>query len=78
MKLVVGLRALVDWATRVCMWIAAAAMLLMMVIVILDVTLKYVANQPVPGTLEMVSFYFMAACAFLPFASVQRSDTTSS
>ncbi len=52
--------------------LGAAGVVLMMLNVVLDVTLKYLLNQPVPGTLEMVSYYFMAACAFLPFAHVQK------
>lgn len=55
------------------MSIAGAAILGMMLLVVLDVSLKYLMSQPVPGTLEMVSYYGMAACAFLPFAQVQRS-----
>lgn len=55
------------------MSIAGAAILGMMLLVVLDVTLKYLMSQPIPGTLEMVSYYGMAACAFLPFAYVQRS-----
>lgn len=55
------------------MSVAGAAILGMMLLVVLDVTLKYLLSQPIPGTLEMVSYYGMAACAFLPFAYVQRS-----
>lgn len=64
----------VDLATQATMLIASAGLFLMMIVVVLDVTLKYLINQPVPGTLEMVSFYFMAACAFLPFAYVQKTE----
>ncbi|PHK94373.1 C4-dicarboxylate ABC transporter permease [Pseudoroseomonas rhizosphaerae] len=61
-----------DAATAAMLWIAGAALLLMMVNVTLDVTLKYLFRWPVPGTLEMVSYYFMAATVFFPFAHVQR------
>lgn len=43
----------------------------MMVHVSLDVLLKYVINQPIPGTLEIVSAYYMVAGVFLPIAMVE-------
>lgn len=67
-------RGFLELATRVTLCIAGVGLLLMMVLVILDVSLKYLFNAPVPGTLEMVSFYAMATCAFLPFAYVQKTN----
>lgn len=64
----------IDLVTQMAMLVAGAGLFLMMVVVVLDVTLKYLINQPVPGTLEMVSFYFMSVCAFLPFAYVQKGE----
>lgn len=49
-----------------------AAMLLMMVHVSLDVLSKYALNQPIVGTLETVSSYYMVALLFLPLAEVTR------
>jgi TRAP-type C4-dicarboxylate transport system permease small subunit len=43
----------------------------MMVHVSLDVLLKYVVNKPIPGTLEIVSAYYMVAGVFLPIAMVE-------
>ena len=63
-----------DLVTYLTMLIGGAGLLLMMAVVVLDVTLKYLISQPVPGTLEMVSFYFMSVCAFLPFAYVQKTE----
>jgi len=48
------------------------AMFAMMVQVGLDVTLKYLFNQPVRYTLEMVSSYYMVALVFLPLGLVTR------
>lgn len=64
---------LLELASLAMLVIAGVAVLGMMVLVVLDVSLKYLITQPIPGTLEMVSYYGMAACAFLPFAYVQRS-----
>jgi TRAP-type C4-dicarboxylate transport system permease small subunit len=68
------IRKALDAVTTGMQVIAGACLVLMMVVVVLDVTLKYAINQPVPGTLEMVSFYFMAACTFLSFAYAQRME----
>jgi TRAP-type C4-dicarboxylate transport system permease small subunit len=48
------------------------AMLLMMLHVSLDVVSKYAFNQPIVGTLETVSSYYMVAVLFLPLAEVTR------
>ncbi|MEC9433923.1 MAG: TRAP transporter small permease [Pseudomonadota bacterium] len=53
-------------------FVAGAAMVLMMLQVSADVLLKYFANQPIPGTLEAVSSYYMAAMVFLPLGAVTR------
>lgn len=63
-----------DLVTQMTMLVAGVGLLLMMLVVVLDVTLKYLVSQPVPGALEMVSFYFMSVCAFLPFAYVQKLE----
>ncbi|WP_158310076.1 TRAP transporter small permease [Bordetella petrii] len=65
---------MLDWLTRAATTLAAIGLFCMMVMVVLDIVLKYVLHQPIPGTLEMVSFYFMAVCAFLPFAYVQKTE----
>lgn len=69
-----AVRKLIDLCTSAMVFIAAVALIAMMLMVVLDVSLKYAFTAPVPGTLEAVSFIFMAACAFLPFASVQKQD----
>lgn len=69
-----AIRKSLDVVTAAMLIVAGAGLFLMMVIVVLNVTLKYLINQPIPGALEMVSFYFMAACAFLPFAYVQKIE----
>ena len=70
----ITIRKALDGVTTAMLMIAGVSLFMMMVVVVLDVSLKYLLNQPVPGALEMVSFYFMAACAFLPFAYVQKID----
>jgi len=43
----------------------------MMIHVAADVVLKYAINKPIPGTLEVVSTYYMVAGVFLPIAAVE-------
>lgn len=52
-------------------WLAGLSTLLMMVHITADVALKYIFNWPIPGTLEIVSAYYMVAAVFLPIAVVE-------
>lgn len=56
--------------------IAGLALFAMMVQVSADVLLKYVANKPIPGTLEFVSAYYMVAGVFLPIAAVELTRSS--
>jgi len=47
-----------------------AAMVLMMLQIVADVAMKYVFNDPIDGTTELVAAYYMAATVFLPLAYV--------
>ena len=54
--------------------IGAVAMILMMIHIVVDVTGRYLFNNPIPGTLESVTYYYMVAVTALPFAYVTRSQ----
>lgn len=60
-----------DWLSNRLMDISGLLLLVMMLHVVLDVFMKYVFNQPVPGTLEVVSYYYMVGAVFLPIAFVE-------
>lgn len=45
--------------------------MLMMVHVFGDVALKYLINQPIIGTAEVVAYYYMVAVVFLPLPLVE-------
>jgi len=51
--------------------LATLFLLAMMIHVSADVVLKYVLNRPIPGTLEIVSAYYMVGGVFLPIAMVE-------
>lgn len=52
---------------------AGAAMVLMMAHIVADVAMKYLLNDPIDGTTEVVAAYYMAATVFLPLAYVAVS-----
>ncbi|GGL49808.1 TRAP transporter small permease subunit [Wenxinia marina] len=54
--------------------IAAFALLCMMLHVVADVAGKYLLNQPIPGTAEIVASYYMVTAVFLPLAWVELRD----
>ena len=47
-------------------------MVLMMLQITLSVLGRYLISQPIPGTLEVVSSYYMVGVVFFPLAYVQR------
>lgn len=61
----------VGWISDRLLEIGGLLLLVMMFHVTLDVALKYLLNQPVPGTLEIVSYYYMVGAVFLPIAFVE-------
>lgn len=60
-----------DRISRFMSGVAGIALVLMMLHVVADVTMKYVFNLPIPGTLEIVAFYYMVAAVFLPLAYIE-------
>ncbi|UCE30876.1 MAG: TRAP transporter small permease, partial [Burkholderiales bacterium] len=58
---------------RVLLVAAGLAMVLMMMHIVADVAMKYVLNDPIDGTTEVVAAYYMTAIVFLPFAYVALS-----
>lgn len=61
-----------DLLSRSLMVLAAIAILGMMTQVVIDVALRNIWHSTLSGTEEVVSAYYMIACAFLPLAWVQR------
>lgn len=57
---------------RLFIGVGALALLAMMLHVTADVVFKYVLHSPVPLTMEMVTYYYMAAVVFLPLFSLER------
>ena len=49
-------------------WLYSLAILLMMIMIVADVAGKYLFRAPIPGATEIVAYYMMVACVFMPLA----------
>lgn len=54
--------------------ISGLAIALMMLHVTLDVIMRYVFDIPLPGTITVVSYYYMAIAAFMPLAFAEQKS----
>jgi TRAP-type C4-dicarboxylate transport system permease small subunit len=74
MRLLRLIDRLVGYAGGGLVLIGAAAIILLMLHVVVDVTGRYVFNNPFPGTIETVTYYYMVMVTALPFAYVTRTQ----
>ncbi len=58
--------------SRAAIILGGVAIALMMVHVTADVVMRYVFNRPLPGTLTVVTYYYMILATFLPLAFAER------
>ena len=65
------LRNTLEKAARLLVRLGCVLVGLMALHVVLDVGGRYIFNAPLPGTVEMVSHYYMVGVIFLPLAYVQ-------
>lgn len=66
------IRSILDRANKVLTLIAGAAIIVMMLQIVADSMLRTLFNSNLPGTLEIVSYYYMVAVTFLPLAYIQQ------
>lgn len=71
-RILSALDRLVAGAGNVAVIVAGALCLLMSVHIVADVVMRTVFNMPLPGTVAIVSNYYMVAVTFLPLAMVER------
>lgn len=57
-------------------FVGAFALVAMMLHVTADVVSKYLFHYPIPLTMEMVTYYYMTAVAFLPLFSLERKGSS--
>jgi TRAP-type C4-dicarboxylate transport system permease small subunit len=65
---------LVDVITRTSTFIAVIALFSMMLLITLDVVLNKVIGRPIPGTIEVTSYYFMLFVVFLTLPNIEKKD----
>ena len=68
------IEASVDRMTNGLMWVACLAGFMMMMHVTIDVAGRVLFNNPLEGTIEIASGYYMVAVSFLPLAYVSRHE----
>lgn len=66
-----GIRRIIDTLSIVLMLASAAAIALMMVQIVADAAARNIFSSMVPGTTEIVSYYYMVSVTFLPLAYIQ-------
>ena len=66
-----AIRRAIVWLCTAQIFLAGVAMVLMMVHICADAALRTLFNTSFPGTLEIVSFYYMVSVVFLPLAYIQ-------
>ncbi|KAA0014589.1 TRAP transporter small permease [Billgrantia pellis] len=62
------------WGARCLIAIAVLNLAAMMLHVCADVIMKYVFNSPIPGTAEIVAYYYIVAAVFLPLPLVELGN----
>ena len=60
--------------TNVISIIGGLAIALMMFHITADVVGRYFFNKPIPGTITIVSYYYMSIAAFIPLAFAEQKD----
>lgn len=58
--------------SRAAIIMGGVAIAFMMIHVTADVVMRYVLNRPLPGTLTVVTYYYMILATFLPLAFAER------
>lgn len=66
-----ALERLLERFSLALLWVAGLAITLMMLHIAADIVGKWVFNQPMTATLEIVAWYYMVATVFLPVAYIQ-------
>lgn len=63
-----------DRLTNSFTMLGGLALMLMMVQINLDVAGRYLLNHPLPGTIEIISNWYMVAVVFFPLATVEKHN----
>lgn len=69
-----SLRAVMKSIDRICVFVAGASLFAITLLIVVDVSLRYLANAPLPFTHDVISLYLTPAMFFLGAASTQAHD----
>lgn len=69
-----GIESIIHKTASVLAVIGGVAIMGMMGLIVADVAMKYLFNDPIDGTTAVVAAYFMVALVFLPLAYVTRTS----
>jgi len=61
--------------TGVSTFFAMISLFSMMLLITLDVILNKFIGRPIPGTIEVTSYYFMVLVVFLTFSSIEKNQS---
>jgi|SRR5690625_3435992 len=65
---------LLAWVTNITTVVGALAIAFMMIHITVDVAARYLFDSPLPGTITIVSYYYMIIAAFVPLAFAEQKD----
>jgi TRAP-type C4-dicarboxylate transport system permease small subunit len=66
---------LIDIVTNAAMVIAVVSLFAMMLLITADALLNKTIGKPIPGTLEITSYYFMVLVVFLALPYIEKTET---
>ena len=70
-----GTNKLIAFITRTSAFLAVVSLFAMMLLITLDVTLNKLIGRPIPGTIEITSYYFMVFVVFLTFPIIEQNQS---
>ncbi|MEH6559843.1 MAG: TRAP transporter small permease [Marinobacter sp.] len=69
-----GTGRFLSMVTNLMTVIGGLAIALMMLHITLDIASRYLFNSPIPGTISIVSYYYMVIAVFIPLAFAEQKN----
>ncbi|MBU2873711.1 TRAP transporter small permease [Marinobacter salexigens] len=69
-----GIGRFLSMVTNLMTVLGGLAIALMMLHITLDVASRYLLNSPIPGTISIVSYYYMVIAVFIPLAFAEQKN----
>jgi len=65
---------IIDVVTGISTFLALIALFAMMLLITCDVTLNKLADRPIPGTIELTTYYFMVLVVFFTLPYIEKKQ----